>query len=197
MLNAILSFAAAAVILYFWLADFRSWKAGKPFARALPGATSAPMRLVWLSAGVSVGIVVVESVGEYILGVTQAQSTVPAYYLIPMICAGLIEEVIFRGYLVIERKGRKVMIGSIIVFSIVFALIHGHLLAKGTGGIKLTLAPGPMWWTLILFVNSLWWYAVRFMPSNKDRSLLPCFAGHIASNLAVFAVKAAEGFVTF
>jgi uncharacterized protein len=197
MLNLFLSIAAAAVVLYLWFSDFRSWKSGQPFVRALPGATSAPWRLIWISAGVSVGIVVVETIGEYLLGVTAVQSTVPYYFLIPMVCAGIVEELIFRGYLVIEKKGKRVMIGSIVVFSIVFALIHGHLLAKGTGGFQLTLAPGPMWWTFILFVNSIWWYAVRFTSSNKDRSLLPCFAGHIASNLAVFAIKLAQGFVSF
>lgn len=197
MVNAILSVVAAAVVLYLWVNDFRLFKSGKPFARALPGATSAPARLIWLAAGVSAGIVVVETIGEYLLGVTAMQSTVPVYYVIPMICAGIIEELIFRGYLVVEKKGRRVLVVSAILFSVVFALIHGHLLTEAVGGFKLTLAPAPLWWTFILFVNSLWWYAVRFMPSNKDRSLLPCFAGHIASNLAVFAIKLAQGFVSF
>ena len=197
MLNAILIVAAAAVVAYLWFNDFRAFKGGKPFERALPGAAPAPVRLIQLAALVSVGIVIVETLGEYVLGISELQSTVPAYYLLPMIGAGVVEEVIFRGFLVVERKGRKVMIGSIVVFSVIFALIHGHLLTKGTAGFQLVLSPAAMWWTFILFANSIWWYAVRFFPSNKDRSLLPCFAGHIASNLAVFLIKLAQGFVSF
>ena len=198
-LNVILSVVAAAFILKMWISDYMAWKKGTPFERAIAGATGAPMRLVWLSVIVSVGIVIIESAGEYALGATTAQSTIPWYYLAAMLGAGIVEEMIFRGYLVIQTKGRKTLIASIIIFSIAFALIHGHLLgwSKDTYSFEVKLAPGPIWWTLILFTNSLWWYAVRFMPSNKDHSLLPCFAGHMASNLAVFVIKLAEGYVSF
>jgi uncharacterized protein len=199
LFNTLLALIAAIVILKFWISDYKAWKNGTPFERALPGATSAPMKLIILSALVSVGIVLVETAGEYAMGATKAQSTMPAYYLVAIVCAGVIEEVLFRGFCVIQSRGRKIFYTSIVIFSIVFALIHGHLIAKNpdSGVYQLVLAQGPMWWTAILFVNSLWWYAVRFMPQNKNKSLLPCFAGHIASNLAVFVIKLAQGYVSW
>ena len=133
------------------------------------------------------------------MGLTAEQSTMPAYYLIAIVCAGIVEEVLFRGYCVVQSKGRKAFYASVVFFSLVFALIHGHLLAEAPdgSGYRLTFAIAPMWWTFILIVNSLWWYAVRFLPQNKNRSLLPCFAGHIASNLAVFVIKLAQGYISW
>jgi len=197
--NTILALVAAALIMKFWISDYKAWKKGTPFERALPGATDAPMKLIVLSALVSAGIVLVETAGEYAMGVTKEQSTMPVYYLVAIVCAGIIEEVLFRGYCVIQSKGKKALYASIVFFSIVFALIHGHLLAKSPdgNGFQLVLAPAPLWWTFILIVNSLWWYAVRFMPQNKNRSLLPCFAGHIAGNVTVFVVKLAQGYVSW
>jgi hypothetical protein len=52
------------------------------------------------------------------------------------------------------------------------------------------------WWsTLILVVNSLFWFWLRFHPMNTKRSLLPCIVGHVASNVAVFVVKLFQGHV--
>jgi membrane protease YdiL (CAAX protease family) len=197
MLNSILSVAAAAIVLFFWVNDFLKWKGGKPFERALPGATGASWKLVRLSILVSLGIAAVQILGEYALGIKGTAEPIQAYLLLPLLGAGIVEELIFRGYLVIEKKGRKTLIVSIIFFSFASALLHGHLLAKVDYGFRLTLAPAAMWWTLILVINSLWWYAVRFLPVNKDKSLLPCFAGHMASTLAIFLVRAAQGCVTF
>ena len=51
--------------------------------------------------------------------------------------------------------------------------------------------------TALLFTNSLWFYALRFGPWNPTRSLFPCMLAHAASNLGVFAVKLAQGYVIF
>lgn len=197
MLNEILSVAAAAIVIFFWATDYRRWKSGAPFERALPGATGASWKLVRLSVLVSIGIAAVQILGEYALGVTGTLSPIPAYLILPLLGAGIVEELIFRGYLVIEKKGRRTMIVSIVFFSIASALVHGHLLAKVDYGFRMTFAPASIWWTLILVVNSLWWYTVRFLPSNKDKSLLPCFAGHMASTLVIFLVRMVQGCVTF
>jgi hypothetical protein len=193
-----LSVVAALAVLKLWSSDYMALRKGRPVEKPLPGATPAPLRLIGVSALVSVLIVGVETSGEYSLGISGEQSTVTVLYLLAMIGAGIVEELLFRGFFLVQNKGRAAMLGSIVGFSLVFALIHGHLLAKPDaqgGSYALTFAAGPLWWTFILFVNSLWWYAVRVIPANKNRSLLPCFAGHIASNLAVFAIKLAQGFV--
>jgi hypothetical protein len=49
---------------------------------------------------------------------------------------------------------------------------------------------------LLLFLNSIWFYTLRFCKWNPRHSLLPCFAAHIASNVMVFVVKLAQGHVT-
>ena len=53
-----------------------------------------------------------------------------------------------------------------------------------------------LWTLLLLFLNSLWFYWMRFSKWNPNRSLLPCFVAHIASNLGVFFVKLVQGHVT-
>lgn len=193
----IIVFAAiAAYVLKLWIDDFRALQRGEPNPRALPGAAPAPVWLIALAAAVSLGLVGLETIGEAALGISEEQSTITALYLLAMISAGIVEELIFRGYLVITRGGRGALIASIIGFSVIFALIHGHLLGDREDGL-LKLDTAGLWWTFILFLNSLWWYAVRFMPANTHRSLLPCFAGHVASNIGVFIVKFSQGYVTF
>ena len=50
--------------------------------------------------------------------------------------------------------------------------------------------------TGILFVNSLWFYAIRYAP-YRERSLFPCMLAHAISNLGVFGIKAVQGYVIF
>jgi membrane protease YdiL (CAAX protease family) len=197
-LGILLSVACAAGVLYYWLADHRAWKAGKPAEKPLPGATSAPWGLAVFSALATVAIVGVETGGEYYLGAGGEQSTVAAVALLAWIGAGIVEEVIFRGFLVVESKGRAALVGSIVFFSLVFALLHGHLLVEGGPifGYSLTFAAAPILWTLCLVARSLLWYGVRFSRFNPNRSLIPCFAGHIAGNVAVFVIKLAQGHVS-
>lgn len=106
------------------------------------------------------------------------------------------EEVIFRGYLVVENKGRWALIGSCIGFSLIFALIHGHFWST-EDGFKLTLTTKAFFSTGILLANSLWFYAIRFGPWNWDRSIFPCMLAHAASNLGVFVIKLVQGYVLF
>ena len=198
-LTVLLSLLVAGILFSMWLGDYLAYRRGTPKERALAGATNAPMRLIVISALVSVGLVVIETIGEYALGVQNEQSTIPWYAIIPMLGAGIVEEILFRGYLVMTGKngGKGLLLFTTVFFSAVFALVHVHLFPQGSDGNRhLALAMGPAWWTLLLFVNSLWWYFVRFTRHNPERSLLPCFAGHIASNLAVFAIKFAQGFVS-
>ena len=91
------------------------------------------------------------------------------------------------------------LIASCIGISLVFAVIHPYLWEfdypedaafwEIWRAIKLDLTAKPLWSTGILFVNSLWFYYVRFSRLNTHRSLIPCFLAHGASNLGVFVIK--------
>ncbi len=202
----LVSVLVAGYLLKLWIDDLRAFRRGTPNPRALPGATPVELWVIGLSVLMSLLLVVLETAGEIVLDVSSEQSTVPWYFLFAMISAGIVEEVLFRGFAVITRRGKAALVAGIVLFSVVFALLHAHLLGGGDAeaasdstrnflGLEIDLGPAALWWTFILFLNSLWWYTVRFMPGNPQRSLLPCFAGHIASNLGVFGVKLAQGFV--
>ena len=198
LFSVILCVLAAGVIVKLWTDDYFAWRRGKPFERALPGATDAPVRLIVLSAAVSAGIVLVGALGDYAIGAVSFRSKVPAYYFFTLVSAAIIEELLFRGYCVIQSKGRRTFHVSVVFFSVVYAVLHGHILGHGkTGALQFVLAPGPMWWTFLALAQALLWYAVRFAPSNRNRSLLPSAAGHVAANVTVFLVYLAQGRVGF
>ena len=138
----------------------------------------------------------VETGGEIALGLVDEQSEMVWFFVFAAIAAGVVEEVIFRGYLVIDNKGRSLLIASAVGFSLIFAIIHGHLWCR-EDGFEWTLTGKAFFSTAILFANSLWFYALRFGPWNPNRSLFPCMLAHAASNLGVFFVKWAQGYVIF
>ena len=116
------------------------------------------------------------------------------YLVFATLAAGVVEEVIFRGFLVVDRRGKAALIGSCLGCSLIFALIHAHLWST-EDGFEWTFTTKAWFSTSILFANSLWWYAVRFGPWNPTRSIFPCMIAHASSNLGVFAVKLAQGYV--
>lgn len=186
----------AAHMLHTYWGDFKAEKAASPNSGALPGAT--PFGLMTVIIGV-VGTLVIlgaEVVGEIVLGIAAEQSEVVWYLLVTWLCAGIVEEIIFRGFLVVDNKGRAALIASCVSFSLLFALIHPHLWIMEEG-FQLTLTQKGFFTTGLLFANSLWWYAVRFGPWNPSRSIFPCMIAHAASNLGVFLVKLAQGYVIF
>lgn len=190
----------AGYILKLWWDDLRAAENGNPNPKALPGASKASTR--WIAIGIvgALVLVAIETIGEYALGVTDQQSTIPVWFLLAMISAGIVEEIIFRGYLVVTGKGKLVLWVSIFAFSLLFALLHYQYYLVWADDaawfdFQLQLNSKSLWTLTLLFLNSLWFYALRFLPANPSRSLLPCFCAHIASNLGVFAVKAGQGFV--
>jgi membrane protease YdiL (CAAX protease family) len=194
-------FAGAVYLFKLWLDDFRAWKAGTPNEKAFPGATSASMAAIWIGVTGALLLVLVETGGEIALGVSDQQSDITAFFLLAMIGAGVLEEILFRGYLVVTNKGRQILILSIVGFSLLFALAHYQYYTEipedgGWADFAFVVDPKSAWSLLLLFLNSLWFYTVRFFKWNPAHSLLPCFAAHIASNLGVFVVKAVQGHVT-
>ena len=179
----------------YW-GDYQSARSGEPHASAMPGAVAAPVGAFVIGALGALGLLALETGGEIALGVAGEQSEMLWYFVFAIVAAGVVEEVIFRGFLVVESKGRALLIGSCIGFSLIFASIHAHLWSL-EGGFEWTLTPKAWFSTGILFANSLWFYAVRFGPWNPKHSLFPCMLAHAASNLGVFFVKWAQGFIIF
>jgi membrane protease YdiL (CAAX protease family) len=194
-------FAGALYLFKLWRDDMLAAAAGKPNPKALPGAVAAgPIALAIGAAGALV-LVLVETAGEMALGVSAEQTDITGLFLLAMIGAGVLEEVIFRGYLVVQGKGRRMLVGSIIGFSLLFALLHYqyYIEIPDEGGwldFQVSFNAKAAWSLLLLFVNSLWFYYMRFSKWNPGHSLLPCFAAHVSSNLGVFIVKLMQGHVT-
>ncbi len=192
----LLALVAGIYLARLWLQDRARDRSGQPSPQALPGATPAPPKLVAIAIGGSAVLLAIETVGEHLLGVASQQSTMTwlaAAYSIT--AAPIIEETMFRGWLVVEDRGRRMMWFAAIGASVVFALLHPFLWRWDDAGFALTLSVKGWFSAAIVFATSLWLYALRLGGWNPRRSLLPCFAGHAAKNLGVVAVKAAAGFM--
>ena len=188
----------AAYVGYMYLGDYRKQQSDGPNAQAMPGATSASLGLYVIGVIGALLILAAETGGEIALGISSEQSDMVWFFVFASMAAGIVEEVIFRGYLVIQNKGRAALIGSCVGFSLIFAIIHGHFWSNEEGeAFAWTFTTKAFFTTGILLANSLWFYALRFGPWNKNRSLFPCMLAHAASNLGVFAVKLVQGFIIF
>jgi CAAX amino terminal protease family. len=195
----LLMLGAGAVVLKLWLDDRRAAAQGKPNPRGLPGATPAPRNAVVIAICGALALLGIETWGEIRLGVADQQTDMTALFALCTLMAAVVEEVIFRGFIVIEKRGRAMLWSGVVLASIVFAALHQHVW-KWEGGWPwadghLLWTPGLKGWftTGMLFLGSLWFYFVRFAGFNPQRSLLPCFAAHAAKNAGVIAVKAAQG----
>ena len=187
----------AAYVGYMYWGDYQSNQASEqPDPRGMPGATSASWGLYGIGVIGALLILAAETGGEIALGIASEQSEMVWYFVFAILGAGIVEEVIFRGYLVVDSKGRTALIGSCVGFSLIFAIIHGHFWSNEEGqAFAWTFTTKAFFTTGILLANSLWFYALRFGSWNKNRSLFPCMLAHATSNFGVFAVKWAQGFV--
>lgn len=184
----------AGVVFYLWLSDYKQGRTGKG---AFPGATPVPVRVLWIAGIGGLILTLLETAGEWMLGLTAEQTELAAIAILPIMAAAIIEEIIFRGYLVVDKKGKAWLIGSILFFSVIFALIHPYLWNWEDGQLSLDLSLKAWFSTTFVFFSSLWFYAVRFSFGNNRNSLLPCFIAHATANFSVYVVKAAQGYVTF
>jgi len=191
-----------AYVFYTWLGDFRRAQAGKPDPGAFPGATTAPAAAIVVAVLGALLLLSLETGGEYALGVSDQQSNITVLFLIAMIGAAFGEELVFRGFLVVTNKGRTALVGSIIGFSLLFALGHPFLwdwkiAAAGQPHQLIFNFSLKAWWsTAMVVIFSLWLYTMRFFRLNPRQSLIPCIAAHLAKNLGVFIIKLAQGHVS-
>lgn len=194
MLVALLGLSAYVARL--WWEDLRAARAGNPSPRALPGAVPAPARTVVLAAAGGLVLLAAETAGEYALGIEDEQSRITVLFGLYTLAAAFVEELIFRGFVVVEHRGRAALVAGCVGASAVFALIHPFLWRWDEAGFAWQGTTKAWFSTAAIFAGSLWFYAVRFWSLNPTRSLLPCIAAHATKNLGVFAVKAAQGHVS-
>jgi membrane protease YdiL (CAAX protease family) len=187
---------AGGVVAKWWRDDYQAARRGRPAPQAFPGATPASGRALVIAAGGALVLLAAETAGEHALGLTAKQSQMTVLFGLYTLFAAFGEELVFRGYLVVENRGRMTLVAGVILASLGFALLHPFL--WNWEGSRLSFRGDTKAWfsTAAVFAGSLWFYAVRFLPMNPTRSLLPCFVAHLTKNLGVFAIKYAEGFVS-
>lgn len=197
--NPVMILLYLGVALYvgrmYWV-DYQAARAGHPSESAMPGAVGAPAKAYWIGLVGALLLLGVETGGELALGIAAEQSEMVWYFVFAIVAAGVVEEVIFRGFLVVTSKGRAALIASCLGFSLIFALIHAHLWSL-EDGFEWTFTAKALFTTALLFLNSVWFYTVRFAPWNPGHSIFPCMLAHAASNLGVFGVKWVQGFIIF
>ena len=205
---SVLYVGIAAYVVYLYRSDFLAEKSGQPKPGALPGATPAPASLYFIGIVGALLILVIETAGEVLLGISDEQRTMSWFFIFSILGAGVVEEVVFRGFLVVENRGRAVLVASCVGFSLLFALLHPFLWSFNypeataiwkfwRADFELILTPKAVFTTAILFLNSLWFYALRFGSWNENRSMFPCMLAHSVSNLGVYLVKYVQGYVVF
>ena len=184
-----------AYVFYLWLEDLEAEKAGTPNPGALPGARGCTRSACLIAALGSLVILVAETLGEIGLRISEQQSKITVLFGLYSLVAAFVEELIFRGYLVIDGKGERIRWLGILAASLLFSALHPFLWQWDTDGFSWT--PNAKGWfsTLFVFVSSLWFYLMRFSRFNKTHSLLPCIVAHVTKNAGVFAIKAVQGFV--
>ncbi|HEY0863276.1 MAG TPA: CPBP family intramembrane glutamic endopeptidase [Lacunisphaera sp.] len=187
---------AGGVVARWWRDDYRAAREGKPVPQAFPGATPADGRTLLIAAGGALILLAGETAGEHMLGLTAAQSQMTVLFGLYTLVAAFGEELVFRGYLVVENRGRAALIAGIIGASLGFALLHPFLWVWEGGRLNFRVETKAWFSTAAVFAGSLWFYAVRFLPLNPTRSLLPCIVAHLTKNLGVFAIKYIQGFVS-
>jgi len=185
----------SGVLAGWWWADYRAARSGAPRAHAFPGATPASPRIMLIATGGTLLLLAAEVAGENALGITAQQSRITLLFGLYSLAAAFGEELIFRGYLVVENRGRGALIAGITGASLGFALLHPFLWEWRDGALHLQGGTKAWFSTAAIFAGSLWFYAVRFLPVNPARSLLPCIAAHAAKNAGVVAIKWHQGFV--
>lgn len=187
---------AAGWFAKLWGDDYRATQAGSPPPRALPGATPARRGTILLAVAGALALLAVETAGEYALGISGEQSRMTVLFGVYTLAAAFVEELIFRGFIVVEQRGRAVLVASCVAASLVFALLHPFLWEWKDGTLTVNLGTKGWFSFAMVFAGSLWFYTVRFWARNPTRSLLPCIAAHAAKNAGVFAIKAAQGHVS-
>lgn len=187
--------AAGLYMMHLWRMDYRAFATGQPNPNALPGATSCSLKSCVIAGIGALVILVAETLGEIHWGLSEQQSTITVLFGIYTLLAAFIEELIFRGFIVVENKGVFLRWAAVVGASLLFAALHPFLWARDDAGFQWTVTTKGWFSTAAVFVSSLWFYTMRFAGFNPKHSLLPAITAHAVKNLGVFIIKAAQGFV--
>ena len=192
----LLMLAAGLYVTKLWLDDFRAQRTDQPNPRALPGVSLSSTRAILLAALGGFVVVGAETWGEKALGIAGEQSKMTGLFAGYTLVAAIIEEIIFRGYIVLEKRGKLALWVSVFGASLLFTALHPFLWKWENGQLSSTFSLKGWFSSAAVFVASLWFYFVRFARFNPQHSLLPCFAAHASKNIGVILFKAAQGFLT-
>jgi membrane protease YdiL (CAAX protease family) len=198
-LSHLLYLALGAGVLVLWTLESRASRtrgadAPEPF---WPGARPCAWQAAMLAGVGALLLTLVESGLEIHLGVDDEQSSIPASFLLAMMGAAVVEEVTFRGFAAPASLAGVRLLASILAGSLVFMLLHGHIVSFDDGALRVHDDPKSLVSAGSAFAVSCWLYLCRFNPLNPGRSLAPALVGHAVRNLAVFGIKDAQGFVAW
>ena len=201
---SIFSLAIAVWLFSMWIGDYKYFvKNGEKRKGCFAGATPAPLRLVIAGVVAALAFLALSVFVEAKFGLSAEQTKVAPWALFSWIGAAFVEELVFRGYLVVQGRGRTALWGGVFFFSFLFAAGHPFLwnyeVPDGSsifsGVWTFNAGVQPLLSTLTIFGCSLIFYVLRFVPQNIHRSIMPCICAHAAYNCGVFAVKLCQGFV--
>lgn len=192
-LYSIVFFLAGAYLFKMWYDDLRA--KDKP-QNALAGSSYCSVGVAFIGVLAGAILIISDSLTEKSLGFQSMQSVVTFWALPVWISSAFIEELVFRGYLFVDKK--RLLVVSCIALSFLFAMFHPFLWDfSAENGLTFNFTLQAWVNTANKFVFSLILYALRFAPINKSRSLIPCIAAHLVYNVGVFVVKLWTGFVEF
>ena len=193
----LLALTSAGIYLgKLWRDDCQASKSGRPNPNGLPGATPAPFLAIAIAVAGTLVLLAIETLAEEAFGLSGEQSRMTWLMALHAVAgAPIVEEIIFRGWLVIDRRGPVAAWAGAIAASIGFAALHPFLWRWDDTGSATTLGAKGWLNTAAVFATSLWLYAARLGKWNPQHSLLPCVAAHAAKNIGVVAIKATLGFM--
>ncbi len=204
ILPDILMLCASLWLAKNFISDLRANFGGK--VSGLEGATAC--RPAVCAAGVlcALAVLAIFTIAEYYFGVSESQTSAPFYVIVFWFSSAFVEELVFRGYFVVQNRGKTALVASIFAFSALFTLAHPFFwsyappdgAAEGAEKIlSFHFGANAVISSLSIFSLSILFYCLRFVPQNKNRSIIPCIAAHFSYNLGVYIVKLFQGHIVF
>jgi len=200
---ALIFFVGACYLFSLFWKDLVTYKKTKTIhPKAFEGALPAGRPILVFAVVGAIILLAMQVLFEYATGTVQEQTEIGYFAILTLIASAFIEELIFRGYIVVKNKGLVLLWVFNILFSLIFALMHPYVwdwIANEEsvlgGALEFNFTLKTIGSTAFMFINSLFFYFLRFNKFNKNMSIIPCILSHLAFNLGVFAVKLCQGFV--
>jgi len=200
---ALIFFAGACYLFSLFWKDLVAYKKTNTInPKAFEGALPADRPILRIAVIGAIILLVMQVFFEYSTGTVQEQTEIGYFALLTLTASAFIEELVFRGYFVVKNKGIVALWSFNILFSLIFALMHPYMWdwvpSEGSlfgNTLEFSFTIKTIGSTAFMFLNSMFFYLLRFNSLNKNMSILPCILAHFMFNLNVFAVKLFQGFV--